>query len=181
MLAAAQLPRLYAIARRLAGDDAEDAVQDSLLKAYRSFDALEEERAGPAWLAAILVNSCRDRARASAREPDLIELDEAERFSLYRKIADEDPFPYSDSLHLDFLHRFGASDVRAVLHELPEMYRVPLVLVHMYGFATKEVARMLDVPIGTVLARLHRGRKLFEKRLWGYAEANDLLKEEARR
>ena len=181
MLAAAQLPRLYAIARRLAGEDAEDAVQDALLKAYRSFDALEDEQAAPAWLTAILVNSCRDRARAAARKPDEVELDEAEGFSLYRKIADEDPFPYSDSLHLDFLHRFGSADVRAVLLDLPEIYRVPLVMVHMYGYATKEVARTLGVPLGTVLARLHRGRKLFEKRLWGYAETNDLLKEELTR
>ena len=103
-------------------------------------------------------------------------MDHVEEFSLYRKIADEDPFPYSDSLHLDFLHRFGREDVTEVLLTLPEMYRVPLVLVHMHGFATKEVAKMLGVPLGTVLARLHRGRKLFEKRLWDYAETNGLLK-----
>ena len=63
---------------------------------------------------------------------------------------------------------------------MPEIYRVPLVLVHMDGFSTKEVARVVDAPLGTVLARLHRGRKLFEKRMWDYAEANDLLKEGAR-
>jgi RNA polymerase sigma-70 factor (ECF subfamily) len=181
VLATAQLPRLYSIARRLAGDDAEDAVQDTLLKAYRSFGSLSDERAGPAWLVSILVNTCRDRSRAQAREPDTVDIDDVETFSLYRKIASEDPFPYSDSLHLDFLHRFGTEDVRSVLLTLPEIYRVPLVLVHMQGFATKEVARMLSAPLGTVLARLHRGRKLFEKAMWDYAEANDLLREGARR
>ncbi|MGH3134190.1 MAG: RNA polymerase sigma factor, partial [Gaiellaceae bacterium] len=69
VLAEEQLPRLYAIARRLVGDEAEDAVQDALLKAYRGFDRLEHAAAGPAWLRSILVNVCRDRGRARARAP----------------------------------------------------------------------------------------------------------------
>jgi RNA polymerase sigma-70 factor (ECF subfamily) len=180
-LAERELPRLYRVARRLVGDEAEDAVQDTLLKAHRGFDRLEDEAAGPAWLTAILVNCCRDRARARARRPEEVELDEVEEFSLYRKIADEDPFPYSDSLHLDFLEQFGAEDVRAVLASLPERYRAPLVLVHCEGYHAKEVAYFLGAPLGTVLARLHRGRKLFERRLWDHAEEHGLLKEGARR
>ena len=180
-LAEHELPRLYRVARRLVGDEAEDAVQDTLLKAHRGYDRLEDEAAGPAWLTAILVNCCRDRARARARRPEEVELGELEEFSLYRKIADEDPFPYSDSLHLDFLEQFGAEDVRAVLASLPERYRVPLVLVHCEGYHAKEVAYFISAPLGTVLARLHRGRKLFERRLWDYAEKHGLLKEGARR
>lgn len=178
-LATAQLGRLYSIARRLVGDDAEDAVQEALMKAFRSFDQLNDRDAGPAWLTRILVNRCRDRGRARAREPEQVDIDDVDEFSLYKKIAKEDPFPYSDSLHLDFLQRFGKEDVRAVLLGLPEIYRVPLVLVHMDGFATKEVAKILEVPLGTVLARLHRGRKLFEKRMWDHAQANGLLKDGA--
>jgi RNA polymerase sigma-70 factor (ECF subfamily) len=174
-----QLPRLYSIARRLVGDEAEDAVQDCLLKAFRSFDRLQEPAAAPAWLGRILLNCCRDRGRAHARAPEQVQLGELEEFSLYRRIADEDPFPYSDSLHLDFLALFDAEDVRAVLAGIPELYRLPLVLVHVEGFSTKEVARMIDAPQGTVLARLHRARHLFEKRLWEYAAAHDLLLEPA--
>jgi RNA polymerase sigma-70 factor (ECF subfamily) len=180
VLAEGQLPRLYAIARRLVGDDAEDAVQDALLKAFRSFDRLEHTAAGPAWLSSILVNVCRDRGRARARAPAEVSLDTVDEFSLYRKIADEDPFPYSDSLHLDFIEQFGAEDVRAVLACLPELYRVPMLLVYVDGFATKEVAKMFGAPLGTVLARLHRGRKLFERELWVYAETNGLLVERVR-
>jgi RNA polymerase sigma-70 factor (ECF subfamily) len=180
-LALEQLPRLYALARRLAGQDAEDAVQDCLLKAYRGFDALEHPAAASSWLTSILVNTCRDRARARARRPEAVALDDVDEFSLFRKIANEDPFPYSDSLHLDFLSQFGAEDVRSVLAELPELYRVPLLLVYADGYHAKEVARFLDVPLGTVLARLHRGRKLFERTLWDYAEEHGLLKEGARR
>jgi RNA polymerase sigma-70 factor, ECF subfamily len=179
-LARRELPRLYSVARRLIGDEAEDAVQDCLLKAFRHYDQLERSAAAPAWLMKILVNCCRDRGRARARQPEEIDFDELEKFSLYRKLAHEDPFPYSDSLHLDFLEGFGPDNVRQVLGGLPELYRIPLVLVYMDGFATKEVAEMLNLPLGTVLARLHRGRKLFEKRMWDYAEGTGLLREVTR-
>ena len=174
-LAREQLPRLLSIARRLVGDDAEDAVQDCLLKAFQKFDQLHDPGAARAWLTRILVNCCRDRGRAAARRPSEIDFEAVEEFSLYRKIASEDPFPYSDSLHLDFLAEFGPEDVRAVLLRLPEIYRVPLVLVYMDGFLARELAEMVDVPLGTVLARLHRGRKLFEIQMWKYAEEAGML------
>ncbi|WP_312870167.1 RNA polymerase sigma factor [Streptomyces himalayensis] len=179
-LVRAELPRLYAIARSLVGADAEDAVQDCMVKAFERLDQVRDPAASAAWLRSILVNSCRDRGRARARQPVPVDWGEAEDFSLYRKIAYEDPFPYSDSLHLDFLQGFGREDVHAVLLRLPEIYRVPLVLVYMHGFLTKETAAILQVPLGTVLARLHRGRKLFEKQMWDYAEENGLLKEGVR-
>jgi RNA polymerase sigma-70 factor (ECF subfamily) len=176
MLARQQLPKLYSIARRLVGTEAEDAVQDCLLKAFQGFHQLHEAAAGPAWLTRILINCCRDRGRIVARSVQQVELDEVEQFSLFRKIAYEDPFPYSDSLHLDFLDEFGPEDVRAVVMKLPMLYRIPVVLVYMDGYLAREVATMLDVPLGTVLARLHRGRKLFEKQLWDYADTNGLLR-----
>lgn len=176
-LAREQLPRLYAIARRLVGDDGEDAVQDCLLKAFQGYQGLKDAEAGGAWLVSILVNCCRDRGRVRARSPHWVNMDDVERFSLYRKIAYEDPLPYSDSLHLDFLAGFGSEDVREVLLRLPDLYRVPLVLVYMDGFLAKEVARILGAPLGTVLARLHRGRKLFEHELWEYAEEHGLTRE----
>lgn len=71
--------------------------------------------------------------------------------------------------------------MREVLLRLPEIYRAPLVLRYLDGFATKEIARMLDVPLGTVLARLHRGRKRFELEMWRYAEETDLLSGRATR
>jgi RNA polymerase sigma-70 factor, ECF subfamily len=176
MLARQQLPKLYSIARRLVGTEAEDAVQDCLLKAFQGFHQLHEAAAGPAWLTRILINCCRDRGRIVARSVQQVELDEVEQFSLFRKIAYEDPFPYSDSLHLDFLDEFGPEDVRAVVMKLPMLYRIPVVLVYMDGYLAREVATMLDIPLGTVLARMHRGRKLFEKQLWDYADTNGLLR-----
>ena len=175
LLARDQLPRLVSIARRLVGDDAEDMVQECLLKAFQRFPQLRDIAAGPGWLTSILVNCCRDLVRATSRHPLEIDYDDLEQFSLFRHIAYEDPFPYSDSLHLDFLGEFEARDVRTVVMRLPLTYRIPLVLVYIEGFLVKEVAEMLDVPLGTVLSRLHRGRKLFEKQMWEYAEEAGLL------
>lgn len=177
-LAREQLPRLYSLARRLVGDDAEDAVQDCLLKAFQRYHQLHDPAAKPAWLTSILVNCCRDRGRARARRPQEVDFDEVEQFSLFRTIAYEDPFPYSDSLHLDFLGEFDREDVRAVLLRMPELYRTPVVLVYMDGYLAREVAQMLGVPLGTLLARLHRGRKLFEKQMWDYAHETGLLRKE---
>lgn len=176
-LAREQLPRLVSMARRMVGDDAEDAVQDCLLKAFQRFGQLHDRAAGPAWLTSILVNCCRDRGRAVARTPTEVDVEDIEDFSLYRTIAYEDPFPYSDSLHLDFLEGFGPEDLRAVLMRLPELYRIPLVVVYMDGYLARELAEMLDVPLGTVLARLHRGRKLFERQMWEYADEAGMLRE----
>ena len=67
-----------------------------------------------------------------------------------------------------------------MLARLPDLYRIPMLLVYVDGFATKEAAGIVDAPLGTVLARLHRGRKLFERELWDYAETNGLLAEAVR-
>ncbi|CCK28680.1 hypothetical protein BN159_4301 [Streptomyces davaonensis JCM 4913] len=177
-----QLPRLYSLARVLVGDEAEDAVQDCMVKAFEHYGQLHDPAAGAAWLRSILVNCCHDRLRTRARQPEPVDFDDlaAECFSLYRKIAYEDPFPYSDSVHLDFLHGFSRDDVRSVLLALPDIYRIPLVLVHMEGYLAKETAALLQVPLGTVLSRLQRGRKLFERGMWDYAQAHGLLKEDVR-
>lgn len=178
-VARVELPRLYRIARRIVGDEAEDAVQDCLLKAFQRVDQLRTDDAAAAWLTRILVNGCRDRLRKRARDPET-DVEDVEDFSLYRTIAYEDPFPYSDSLHLDFLGEFSVDDLRQVLLRLPGHYRIPVVLVYMHGFLAREVAEMLDVPLGTVLARLHRGRKVFEQQMWQYASDQGLLREGVR-
>ena len=137
-LAREQLPRLYGLARQLVGEDAEDLVQECLLKAYRSHAELRDRQAAPAWLTRILVNCARDRFRSRGRRVREAPLPDVEDFSLYRMIACEDPFPYSDSLHLDFLApvrprgRVGPSAAAC-----PSSTGSPLVLVHMHGCGTK--------------------------------------------
>jgi RNA polymerase sigma-70 factor (ECF subfamily) len=175
ILARDELPGLYALARRLCRDDPEDLVQECLLRAYRSFASLRDQDAAGAWLRVILANVWRDRARKQARSPREVPIDDVEDFSLYRTLVDEDPFPYSDSLHFDFLGAFGDDDVHAVLDRLPPLYRAPLVLRYVEGLPTKQIARALGLPFGTVLSQLHRGRKLFERELWIHAAERGVL------
>lgn len=175
-LAGQELPALYALARRLGGRrDAEDLVQETLLRACRSFGSLRDPGAGGQWLRVILTNVWRDRVRKDAREPREVPLEDIEGFSLYRTLIVEDPFPYSDTLHLDFLGAFSEDDVHEVLLRLPPLYRAPLVLRYVEGFPTKQIARMLELPLGTVLSQLHRGRKLFEREMWAYATESGVL------
>ena len=174
----AELPALYWLARRLVRDGAEDLVQETLLLAYRSYGTLRQDAAAGPWLKRIMVNVFRDQLRRQARSVEELpveEVEEVEDFSLYRTLVEQDPLPYSDTLHHDYLRAFAKEDVREVLLRLPEIYRAPLVLRYMDGFATKEIARLLEVPLGTVLARLHRGRKRFEQELWAYAQETGLL------
>jgi RNA polymerase sigma-70 factor (ECF subfamily) len=174
-LAVAELPALYSLARRLAREGAEDLLQETLLRAYRAFENLTDDAAGGKWLRTIMTNVFRDQLRKQARSVDELPVEDVEDFSLYQTLAEEDPFPYSDTLHHDFLCAFDRNDVREVLVRLPEIYRAPLVLRYMDGFATKEIAAALGTPLGTILARLHRGRKRFEKELWVYAKESGLL------
>lgn len=180
-LARAELPGLYAFARQLAGPQAEDLVQQTLLRACRSFDTLRDLQAGPKWLRVIMVNLWRDTLRKGGREPDEVPVECEETFSLYRTLVDEDPLPYSDTLHVDFLGAFSQQDIHLVLGRLPEHFRVPLVLRYIEGFSTGEIAELLDLPPGTVYSHLHRGRERFERALWDYADESDLLRESAQR
>jgi len=170
-----ELPGLYSLARRLEREGAEDLVQEALLQGYRAFGSLKQQAAGGRWLKTILVNVFRDELRKRGRHVEEVAVGDLEDFSLYRTLIDEDPLPYSDSLHTDFLGAFDREDLREVLLRMPEIYRAPLVLRYMDGFSTKEIARLLDAPFGTILARLHRGRNLFERTMWAYAEENKLI------
>ena len=117
-----------------------------------------------------------DRHRASAREVAVGDLEELDRFSLYELIEQEDPFPYSDRLHHDFLAQFGDEDVRRALLALPEVYRIPLVLLYTEDVSYKELAELLGCPVGTIMSRLHRGRKILERELWECARRRGLVK-----
>jgi RNA polymerase sigma-70 factor (ECF subfamily) len=173
-----ELPALYSLARRLVRDGAEDLVQEALLQAFRAFGSLRDDEAAKRWLKTILVNVFRDQLRKRSRTVDERPMGDLSDFSLYRTLVDEDPFPYSDTLHTDFLQVFDSEDLREVLIRLPDIYRIPLVLRYVDGFATKEIARLMKAPLGTILARLHRGRRLFEREMWAYAQEAGLLAKE---
>ena len=175
------LDRLYGYCLRLTGQpaDAEDLVQETLLRGMRAYRDLRDPDRAKGWLFAIATNVWRDTARARGRELQTTSLEdvesELESFSLFQTIAIEDPFPYSDELHLDFLRLFRDEDVRDVFASITPVFRLPLILTVIHGFSCKEAAAILGIPLGTLLSRLHRGRKQLEQRLWSYAVANGLV------
>jgi RNA polymerase sigma-70 factor (ECF subfamily) len=119
-----------------------------------------------------------DRQRAPEREFPVGDLAELDRFSLYDLVWDEDPLPYSDHPHRDFLAQFPDDDVRQALQALPEAYRVPLVLLYVEDLSYRELADVLGCPVGTVMSRLHRGRKILERDLWACAKRRGFVKGE---
>ena len=159
--------------------DAEDLLQETLLHAMRAHHGLRDPSRARPWLFTIATNAWRDRQRALSRRPATVPLDPErmdEDFSLFTTVAIEDPFPYSDELHLDFLRLFGDEDLRAVFGKISQPYRLPLILTTVHGFSCKESAAILRIPLGTLLSRLHRGRKQLERGLWDYAVRRGLVK-----
>jgi RNA polymerase sigma-70 factor (ECF subfamily) len=177
-LALPHLAHLYRLAVRLTGraQDAEDVVQETYIKALGALPTLREPERIRAWLSQILARLVIDRRRAQPREFAVGDLAELDRFSLYDLIWDEDPLPYSDNLHRDFLAQFPDDDVRRALLELPEVYRVPLVLLYVEDLSYRELAETLRCPIGTIMSRLHRARKIMERELWECAKRRGLVR-----
>jgi len=180
-IAREHLDRLYGFCVHLAGDraDADDLVQETLLRALRAYPELREPERAKGWLFAIATNAWRDQLRRRGRRVQTASLDalteEDDAFSLFQTIAIEDPFPYSDELHLDFLRLFQDEDVQAVFGSINPAFRLPLILTVVHGFSCKEAAFVLDVPLGTILSRIHRGRKQLERGLWEYAVERGLV------
>jgi RNA polymerase sigma-70 factor (ECF subfamily) len=180
-LAREHLDRLYGFCLRLTNhpSDAEDLVQETLLRAMRAYDGFREPSRAKGWLFAIATNVWHDQWRARGREVRTVPIDgldaDGNEFSLFQTIAIEDPFPYSDELHLDFLRLFRDEDVAAVFGSITPAFRLPLILTVVHGFSCKESAAIVGVPLGTLLSRLHRGRKQLERGLWDYAVANGLV------
>ncbi len=179
-LALPHLPALYRLALRLTGrpQDAEDLVQETYIRGLRAFPSLHDTARVRPWLAQILTRLVIDRHRVPERELAVGDLAELDRFSLYDLIWDEDPLPYSDTLHRDFLAQFPDDDVRRALLALPEVYRVLLVLLYVEDLSYRELADAVGCPVGTVMSRLHRARKILERSLWECAKRRGFVKSE---
>ena len=163
------MPALYSHALRLTRNsaDAEDLVQETYLKAYRSYESFTAGTNLRAWLFRILTNSQINRYRAKQRRPEETELDDVGDLYLYKKLAA--PGNVGRSAEDELMEMFSESEVVAAMDALPENYRAAVLLADVEGFAYKEIAEMLDIPIGTVMSRLHRGRKALQRELYEFA------------
>jgi RNA polymerase sigma-70 factor (ECF subfamily) len=173
------LDSLYAGALRMTRNpaDAEDLVQETMLRAYRSFDRFEPGTNLKAWLYRIMTNAYINTYRKRQREPRQVSQDEVEDFDLYQKLKDHDP-QFSATPETIVLDSLVDSDITDAIDDLPEQFRLAVALSDIEGFSYAEMAEIMDVPMGTVMSRLHRGRKALQKRLWDLAKDRGIVKDE---
>ncbi|MBA3552212.1 MAG: sigma-70 family RNA polymerase sigma factor [Actinobacteria bacterium] len=167
---------LYSAAYRLTRNaaDAEDLVQETFLRAYRGFAQFKEGTNLKAWLYRILTNTFINSYRKKQREPQTISDDEVEDWYLYSKMTGEGMEPSAETSVIESL---PDEEVQEALSSLPEQFRIAVLLADVEGFSYKEIADITDVPIGTVMSRLHRGRKALEKRLWDVVRERGLVRD----
>jgi RNA polymerase sigma-70 factor, ECF subfamily len=169
------LPNLYAAALRMTRNpaDAEDLVQDTYLRAFRGFSGFKEGTNLKAWLYRILTNSFINTYRKKQRQPQTVEgPDDIDEWYLFDKLGGRN---VELSAETEVLDKIPDEAVKGALESLPENFRLPVLLADVEGFSYKEIAEIMDTPIGTVMSRLHRGRKALQKALWDTAKERGLI------
>ena len=157
--------QVYRVARRLVGsrDDAEDLVQQTYERAFRSWRQYTPGTNLRAWLLRILTNLNIDRGRRQQRSPQTTSIDEAGDYFLYNRLEASAPGGNADSERV--LERLSQDSIVDALADVPHDFRDVIVLVDIGEFSYADAAQILDIPIGTVMSRLHRGRRILKKNL----------------
>lgn len=170
------LPRLHAFALRLTSERAaaEDLVQETYVKAYQAFRQFVPGREARPWLMKILLNTYRDQVRRECRTPEPFQPDDLDAW-----------YQASRQAHMSHLRAYGpeeqvvgrsfSDEVAAALADLPRDFRTVVLLADLEGYAYREIADLIDCPIGTVMSRLARGRKLLREMLRDYARKHGLI------
>ena len=171
------MPGLYSAALRMTrnASDAEDLVQETYLKAYRAYSSFQEGTNLRAWLYRILTNTYINSYRAAKRRPEKADVEDVEDLYLYKRLSGPGSDQAGRSAEDEALDRFTDEDVKSALEALPETFRMAVLLADVEGFSYKEISEITEVPIGTVMSRIHRGRRALQKALHDVAEARGLV------
>ncbi len=155
---------LYRVALRLTGNpsDADDLVQETMLKAYRAWEQYEQGTNAKAWLLTILRHAFINEYRRRTRHPETVDVDTIEPFAVFSEVQDEDP-------QGAFFDKIVDDQVLQAIDQLPVVFRETLVLSDVEGMSYQEIAGILQVPVGTVKSRLFRARQLLQGKLYDYA------------
>jgi len=173
-LALPHLDGLFAAALRLTKNprDAEDLVQDAVLRAFRFFDKFERGTNIKAWLYKILTNTFINRYRRVSKERAIVE---DERDSVQDRLVSRDAADQAEDPERAYFDRLLSDDVLRAIDSIPIDFRMAVILADLQDFSYKEIADILEVPVGTVMSRLFRGRRLLQKQLAEYAAASGVL------
>ena len=170
------LDALYRVALRLSGNpsDAEDLVQETMLRAYRSWDSYTPGTNAKGWLLTILRHLFINEYRRRSRHPETVDVDTIEPFALFQEVQEEDP-------QGAFFDKIVDDEVLRAVDQLPEAFREAVTLSDVEGLSYEEVAKVLDVPVGTVKSRLYRGRRLLQAKLYDYAVSMGYIKGQSKK
>jgi len=173
------LDPLFSAALRLTKNerDAEDLVQDTFLRAYRFFDKFERGTNIKAWLFKILTNTFINRYRRKVKERTVIE--GAEKETVHERFISRRATEYAANPEQYFFDRLLSDDVLRSIDELPIDFRLVVILADLQDFSYNEIAEIVGCPVGTVMSRLYRGRKLLQKKLKEFARGSGFISEEA--
>jgi len=155
--------QVYRVARRLVRtkEEAEDLMQETYARAFRSWRSYTPGTNLRAWILRILTNLNIDRGRRAQRQPDTAHLEESDYF-LYNRLEDATPEAVDEERVIE---RLSQDDIVGALSAVPHDFRDAVVLVDIGDFSYQETAQILDVPVGTVMSRLHRGRRILKRQL----------------
>ncbi len=173
------MPALYTAALRMTRNpsDADDLVQETYLRAYRAYGTFQEGTNLRAWLYRILTNTFINSYRAKKRRPEVSDVEDIEDLYLYRRVGEFAVQGTGRSAEEELMDHFTEGDIKDAIEALPEQFRVAVLLSDVEGFSYKEIADILDVPIGTVMSRLHRGRRALQKALAEFGSERGLVGE----
>ena len=160
--------------------DAEDVLQEAALAAVKGFGTFRQGTNFKAWFFQILTNCFYARHRRSTREGQPADLDDVPELYLYQRTAELGLHGGADAAR-EVLSRLDGDEIATALESLPDEYRVVSSLYFMEDFKYDQIAAILSVPVGTVRSRLHRGRKLLQRRLWPIAVEHGIVTESERR
>ncbi|MBJ68753.1 MAG: RNA polymerase subunit sigma-24 [Acidimicrobiaceae bacterium] len=171
------MDQLYSHALRLTknSSDAEDLVQETYLKGYRAFSTFEEGTNLRAWLFRILTNSFINNYRKKQRGFEEEDLDDFEDMYLHRRLGSTQTPSLGMSAEDMLFERLTEEEIKDAVEDLPTQYREVVLLADVQGFSYKEIADILDIPDGTVMSRLHRGRAKLQKDLLEFASKRGLI------
>jgi RNA polymerase sigma-70 factor (ECF subfamily) len=171
------MPALYSAAMRMTrnASDAEDLVQETYLKAYRAFGSFEQGSNLKAWLYKILTNTFINAYRSKRRRPEVLDIEDVEDLYLYRRLGNFGPPGSGESAEDAALSHFTDEDVKRALESLPDAFRIAVYLADVEQFSYKEIADITEVPVGTVMSRIHRGRRALQKALLDFGLERGLV------